>query len=216
MPATVEQRRAHAGAPAQQRPASRPRWRRARRACRRRAAGIDDLRCRADLDQAAAPEHGDTVGKLGGQRDVVADEHQRHAVLGHQPVDQRDDLGLDDRVERAGRLVGDQQFRSGGDRRGDRDALALAAGKLVRKGSGDAARVGQADAVEQLDGLVVGAARRPRPRCVADHLGDLLADRHHRVEAGAGVLEDEADVAAADAARGRGPANAIVPGRPAP
>ena len=49
--------------------------------------------------------------KLGGQRDVVADEQQRHAVLAHQRVDQRDDLGLDDGVERAGRLVGDQQLR---------------------------------------------------------------------------------------------------------
>ena len=30
----------------------------------------------------------------------------------------------------------------------------------------------------------------------ARRFGDLLADRHDRIEAGAGILEDEADVAA--------------------
>ena len=96
----------------------------------------------------AGAEDGDAVGNAGGQRDVVADEDQRHAARpATSRVDQRHDVGLDDGVERAGRLVGDQQFRSGGDRRGDRDALALAAGKLVRTGRADA----------------LGSGRRTRP-----------------------------------------------------
>ena len=71
-------------------------------------------------------------------------------------VDQRDDLGLDDRVERAGRLVGDQQFRAGGDGRGNGDALALAAGKLVRVGGARA-----------WPGRAIGRVRSARQPCRA-------------------------------------------------
>ena len=69
----------------------------------------------------------------------------------HQPADQRNDLGLDDGVERARRLVGDQQARPRRNRRGNRHALLLAAGELVRIGSGQRRRVGQPDPVEQFD-----------------------------------------------------------------
>ena len=44
-----------------------------------------------------------------------------------------DELPLHDGVERAGRLVGDQQLRADGERGGDRDALPLAAGEFVRE-----------------------------------------------------------------------------------
>ena len=33
------------------------------------------------LDQPAAMQHGDVVGELGGERDIVRDEEQRQAVL---------------------------------------------------------------------------------------------------------------------------------------
>ena len=46
--------------------------------------------------------------------------------------EQVEDLGLHGDVERRGRLVGDQDLRVGGDRRGDEDALQHAAGQLVR------------------------------------------------------------------------------------
>src|SRR6185437_1776918 len=41
----------------------------------------NDLRGLAQFHQFAMAEHGDTVGQLRGQRDIVADEQQRHAVL---------------------------------------------------------------------------------------------------------------------------------------
>ena len=108
----------------------------------------------------------------------MADEDQRHAVGLHQPVDQRDDLGLHDRVERAGRLVGDQQFRAGGDRRGNGDALALAAGKLVRIGAQRSAPgSGSCTRCDQLDAPWRRRAAVRAPRCACDHLGDLRADR---------------------------------------
>ncbi len=59
-----------------------------------------------------------------------------------------EDLRLDRDVERRGRLVADDEIGVGGDRAGDRDALALTAGKFVRK----LGRVGgmEADEFEQL------------------------------------------------------------------
>ena len=117
-PPTLEQRRAHARA--------RVGIRRACGSCSSDARvvgsrGASTISCGgADLDQPAMAQHRDAVGDAGGQRDVVADEEQRHAVcLRPARSISADDLGLDDGVERAGRLVGDQQFRPGGDRRGD-------------------------------------------------------------------------------------------------
>ena len=49
-----------------------------------------------------------------------------------QVVEQVDDLRLDRHVERGDRLVGDDQLRPQRERAGDADALALAAGELVR------------------------------------------------------------------------------------
>ena len=75
---------------------------------------------------------------VGDDRQVVADEQQRHAALAHQAVEQLEDLGLGGDVERGRRLVGDQQLRAAGERHGDGDALALAARDLVRIGARDA------------------------------------------------------------------------------
>ena len=47
-------------------------------------------------------------------------------------LEQLEDLRLHRDVERGGRLVGDQQVGLVGERHGDHDALALAAGELVR------------------------------------------------------------------------------------
>jgi hypothetical protein len=68
----------------------------------------------------------------------------------------------------------------------------------VRVPSGLPSRVGNPDQVEERDDPisdVVGA----EPRLVdGDGLGDLLADGHHRVEGGQGVLEDHGDLPAPD------------------
>ena len=49
-----------------------------------------------------------------------------------QLADQLQNLRLDRDVERGGRLVGDQELGRAGERHRDHDALALAAGELVR------------------------------------------------------------------------------------
>ena len=126
-------------------------------------------------------------------------------------VEQRDDLGLHDRVERAGRLVGDQQPGSGGDGRRDRDALALAAGELVRIGCSALSRVGNADPLEQAQRRCGRLRASPCRDGVCATSAICSPTVSTGFEAGAGVLEDEADVAAVARARGRAPASRCCP-----
>ena len=122
-------------------------------------------------------------------REVVRDEQigQPEPLL--QVEHQVDDLRLDVDVERRDRLVGHDEIGLDRQRAGDRDALALAAGELVREARGPGS--GQADEVEQF-----AAPGRAPPRRVAAHavrdqrLGEDLADRHARIERRIGVLED--------------------------
>jgi len=105
-------------------------------------------------------------------------------------------------MERPCSVRSDEQPGAVDDRHGDQDALALAAGELVRVVAEAAFGVGQADLLHGLEDL-----RRDRPArdagvVGADGLGDLRADRHHRVQGGHRLLEDHGDLAAAVAAHG--------------
>ena len=64
--------------------------------------------------------------------DVVGDEEQGQAELALELLQHVQHLGLDRDVERADRLVADDQLRLKDQRAGDPDALALATGELVR------------------------------------------------------------------------------------
>ena len=103
--------------------------------------------------------------------------------------DQLDDLVAVHRVERAGRLVGQQQVPGPDDRPGDRDALLLPAGEVV----GVPVDPGvEPDPLERLD--------RARPRLADAHPVELQRQHHvlDRGERGDEVeaLEDVADVPA--------------------
>ena len=76
----------------------------------------------------------------------------RDADLG----EQRQDLGLHGDVERGGRLVRDQEVRLVGERHRDHDALALAAGQLMRIALQPGFGIGNADLRQQFE--------RARPR----------------------------------------------------
>ena len=73
-----------------------------------------------------------------------------------------------DRVDRAERLVHQQQRRIGGERARDADALALAAGQLVRVAVGDLVGV-ERDQLEQL----VHARVDPRRLCQPSSFGTV-------------------------------------------
>ena len=81
------------------------------------AAEIHDDDARRDV-----PHHGE----------VVRDEEIGQAALALQCFQQIDDLPLDRHVERRHRLVADDELRLDRERARDADALALAAGELVR------------------------------------------------------------------------------------
>src|SRR3954469_16734258 len=66
-----------------------------------------------------------------GDGGIVRDEDDRLVVRG-QLFEDGDDVGAGFLIEVAGRLVGEDQRRIVDERSGDGDALALAAGELVR------------------------------------------------------------------------------------
>ena len=63
---------------------------------------------------------------------IVGDKQIGDAELLLQIVEQVENLGLDRNIERAYRLVADDEFRTAGERPGNTDTLTLAAGKLMR------------------------------------------------------------------------------------
>ncbi|KTT88714.1 hypothetical protein NS44R_15085, partial [Mammaliicoccus sciuri] len=102
--------------------------------------------------------------------------------------------------ECGGRLVGDQQLRLAGQGDGDRDALAHAAGKLVRVLFQPLLGRGDADFRQQFD------AALPRPGEVElemflNGLDQLGADGQHRVERGHRILKHHRQRAAAQLAQ---------------
>ena len=112
------------------------------------AGDVVDLVAGADLDDLAEVHHGDTVGDVAHHRQVVGDEQVGQPELVLQLLEEVDDAGLDADVERRHRLVEDDELRLDRQRPGDADALALAAGELVRVAVGVLGR--QADELQQL------------------------------------------------------------------
>ena len=86
----------------------------------------------ADLDDLAEIHHRDLGAEVPDDGEVVGDEQEGDAELPLQVLQEVHHLRLDRHVERGHRLVGHQQLRLQGERAGDTDALALAAGELAR------------------------------------------------------------------------------------
>ena len=146
----------------------------------------------ADLDDLAEVHHGDPVRDVAYDGQVVRDHHVGQVELLLEVLEQVDHLGLDGDVERGDRLVGHDQLRLERERAGDADALALAAGELVRVAV-VVLRV-QPDGLQQVLHRLLPATLgldvlQPERRT------DDLADGVPRVQRGVRVLEDHLDVA---------------------
>ena len=149
------------------------------------------------LHHLAVAHDDDAVGHLRHHAHVVGDEDDGGAGLLLQVAHQLQDLRLDGAVERGGRLVGDQDLGIARHRHRDHDALAHAAGQLVRILLHPPPRLGDAHRIQHRDGALLGL--RPAEALVAAQAFDhLRADRQHGIEAGHRLLEDHRDVVAAD------------------
>ena len=152
-----------------------------------RLGHLDDLAC---IHQRHAMRH------AGDDGEVVRDQQQAHALLFLQGFEQVEDLRLDGHVERGRGLVGDQKVGFGRERHRDHDALLLPARHAKRVVVDAPRRLRNADLAEPLDRL--RARSGATQWCVRlNGLDDLVADPHHRVQAGRRLLKDHADAPAA-------------------
>ena len=129
---------------------------------------------------------------MADDRQVVRDEEVGEAALLLQLVQQVQDLRLHRDVERAGRLVEHDQVRVERQRAGDRDALPLPAGELVRV----AVEVlpAEPDLLQQLD-HAFGQVGAGRLAIDAERPADDVDDEMARIERGERILEHDLAVA---------------------
>jgi hypothetical protein len=144
------------------------------------AGAGDDLGDWRHLDEPSGVHDGEAVDELRHQPHVVADQDHRRAQLLLYTRQGCHNLALHDDVERAGRLVGDDDLGPQARRDSDAGALLHAARELVRVHSRDAARQPDLDQ-ESGDALFLFAAAETQA-VIGKGVGDLTADAQHRVE----------------------------------
>ena len=113
---------------------------------------------RPGLDDGAEVHHRDAVGDVLDHGEIVRDEDVGEAEPVLQVAQQVEDLRADRDVERGDRLVADDELRLDRQRARDRDALALAAGKLVRVAAREARL--EPDQPQQVGDAFAAVARR--------------------------------------------------------
>ena len=138
------------------------------------------------LDHGAEIHHRDACGDLPDHGEVVRDEEIGEAELRCRRQQKIDDLGLDRHVERAERLVADDQARLRRERAGDADALALAAAELARQALRPSPRRARRDPAVPRPGAPAPRRHPGDLQRLADDRTDALAG----IEAGIGILED--------------------------
>src|SRR5439155_23277839 len=152
---------------------------------------------RRHLDDATEIHHRNALADVFDHREIMGDKEISQPEFLLQILQQIDDLGLDRHVQRRHRLIADDQLGLDGERARDADALALAAGELIRIAS-HVVRA-QADGLQQLDDalfeLPPGLGQSVNDQGFADDRADI----HARIERGIRVLKDDLDVAAQQA-----------------
>ena len=139
------------------------------------------------FDDLAKVHHGDAVAHVFDHGKIVGDEDIGQVQLLLDVLHQVEYLRLNGHIQRRDRLIADEQVGADAQRAGNAQALALAAGKLVRK----AHQVVRLD-VDQLEGGLdhrlpfLGAL----VAVYLERLGEGIVDALDRVERGIGVLKD--------------------------
>ena len=154
---------------------------------------VEELIGLRQLHDLAQVHDGDAVADVAHDREVVGDEDDRQPQLALQLGEQVDDLRLDRDVEGRDGLVGHHELRLQGDGARDADALALAAGELVREA---VVVLGvQPDAIHQLLHELLALVVVALEAMDDERLADDRAHRLARVQRRVGVLEDHLHVA---------------------
>ncbi len=154
---------------------------------------VDDLVAAALLNDMPVEHHGDAIADVMYHRHVVTDEKVRELKLILKLGEQIEDLRLNRDIQRTGGLIADDQFGLQGERPGDADALALAAGELVREPFSrawpkPAALKEIADTLPEL--IAAGQAVH------LERFADDSSDAHSWIEGADRILEDDLHLAA--------------------
>ena len=88
---------------------------------------------------------GNAISNFRHHAEIMRDEQHRCALAPLQITDQRQDLRLGGYIKRRCWFIGNQHHGIKRQSHGDHCALALPAGKLMRKGAGGLGGVGDAD-----------------------------------------------------------------------
>src|SRR5713226_1461506 len=147
------------------------------------------------LDDLAQIHHQHALADVLHHGEIVGDEKVSQPALLLEVLQQIDDLRLHRDIERADRLVTDDQLRFHRQRAGDADPLALAAAEFVRIPS--RLRGVQAHGLQQHRDLFPAGRRVGGEFVDVDGFADDLFDRHARVQRSVRVLEDHLKLAAA-------------------
>jgi hypothetical protein len=147
------------------------------------------------LHHAAGVHDGDPVRESRDHGQIMRHPDERRARVAAELLHLGEDLALDRHVQRGRRFVADDERGPVQQRDGDGDALAHAAGELVRIALQPLVRRGDADLAERvpraLAGLFLG------DRIVGGHgLHHLRIDAQHGIQRHHGVLEDHGDLPA--------------------
>ena len=151
------------------------------------------------LNDASGVHDGNAIGVTGHNTQVVGDEDDAHLVFVAQLVDEVEDLHLRRHVQGRRGFVRDEDARLAHEGHGDHDALTHAAGELVRVVVDNHLGTRHTNALEDLDGALESFLLR-EALVHAQRLAHLKADLHGRVQRGERILEDHADLGAAQLA----------------
>src|SRR5580692_451818 len=154
---------------------------------------LGDLLGRASLYDLSGVHDQDLVREVAGRGDVVGDIEHREPETLAEVVEQVEHLQADRDVQHRHRFVGEQHARVGGQRTGEGDALALAAGQLVRVLGQELLGRREPYLLHQGDDLLADL-------CVfalvkLHRALEVIAHGVYRVERGERVLEHELDLA---------------------
>ncbi len=141
-----------------------------------------DLRRRCPLDDLAEVHHGDVIGDVAHDGEVVRDEQVCQPALGLQIGEQIEHLRLYRHVERAHRLITYYELRLDRERARDAYPLPLAAGQLVRVPLPEG-RV-ESHLVEESGDSALQAVNFER-------LPQRFFDRHAGIERAVGILKHD-------------------------